>query len=126
MRGLANGASATANWVTNAVVSQLFLALAGYIGASGVFLLLAGIVCAGGLWVYTYLPETKGAVLDALRRMSQLCSLCRLDLVKPWALQFECRAEKRGRVLQSPMVVFFPLGRGCLYSLPASVAKPTT
>ena len=63
VRGLANGAAATANWVTNAVVSQLFLALADYIGGSGVFWLLACIAFGGGFWVHFYLPETKGALL---------------------------------------------------------------
>lgn len=60
VRGLANGAAATANWVTNAVVSQLFLGLADLVGASGVFWLLAGIACGGAAWVHVYLPETRG------------------------------------------------------------------
>lgn len=60
VRGLANGASATANWVSNWVVSQLFLALADYLGPSSVFWLLAGVAACGGLWANVFLPETKG------------------------------------------------------------------
>ena len=60
VRGLANGASATANWVSNWVVSQLFLALGDYVGTSSVFWLLALVAAVGGLWAHVFLPETKG------------------------------------------------------------------
>ena len=60
VRGLANGASATANWLSNALVSQLFLVLADILGPSGVFWLLALIAFLGTIWVYIFLPETKG------------------------------------------------------------------
>ena len=62
VRGLANGAAATSNWIANAVVSQLFLALADSLGSSGVFWLLAGIACIAGIWTYLFLPETKGGL----------------------------------------------------------------
>lgn len=66
VRGLANGASATANWLSNAIVSQVFLALADGLNSSGVFWLLAGIACLAGIWTLTFLPETKGMLLVTL------------------------------------------------------------
>ena len=81
VRGLANGAAAAANWVTNAVVSQLFLALADYIGGSGVFWLLACIAFGGGFWVHFCLPETRGALLwsNAFHSVALILSLSLLS-----------------------------------------------
>ncbi|KAK9829082.1 hypothetical protein WJX72_003793 [[Myrmecia] bisecta] len=67
VRGLASGAAATANWVTNAVVSQTFLTLTQHLGGSGTFWLYAGIALVGGAWVYWKLPETNGLSLDEIQ-----------------------------------------------------------
>ena len=60
MRGLSNGAAATSNWLANAIVSQLFLALADVLGSSGIYWLLAVVAVIAGLWAYVFLPETNG------------------------------------------------------------------
>jgi len=61
VRGLASGAAATCNWLTNAVVSQTFLSLTLKIGGDGTFWLYAAVAAAGMAWVYCALPETNGA-----------------------------------------------------------------
>ena len=81
VRGAASGAAATANWVTNAAVSQTFLALTRALGGSGTFLLYACVAAAGAAWVYAALPETKGAALLAavqccLARATRCCRAC--------------------------------------------------
>lgn len=63
MRGLGSGAAATANWLTNAVVSHTFLPLTQAIGGSGAFWLYTVITACGTAWAYLQLPETKGASL---------------------------------------------------------------
>ena len=64
MRGLGAGAAATANWLTNAVISHTFLPLAQAVGGSGAFWIYAAITACGTAWAYMQLPETKGARLD--------------------------------------------------------------
>lgn len=63
VRGLANGAAATANWVANAAVSQAFLVATASIGGSGTFAVLAAVSLAGSAWAGWSLPETKGTFL---------------------------------------------------------------
>ena len=60
MRGIGSGAAATANWLTNAVVSHTFLPLIQVIGGSGAFWIYAVITACGTAWAYIQLPETKG------------------------------------------------------------------
>ena len=60
VRGIAGGAAATVNWLTNALVAQTFLTLTQWLGASGAFWLYALIALAGLAWVYRTLPETSG------------------------------------------------------------------
>lgn len=63
IRGFASGIAGTANWVTNALVSQSFLMLTNSITPAGTFMLCAGIAVAGTVWAYKYVPETKGLSL---------------------------------------------------------------
>ena len=52
MRGVAGGAAATANWLTNAAVSQTFLTLVQWVGASGAFWMYATIAAEDeGPWI---------------------------------------------------------------------------
>ena len=60
MRGLGNGLAATANWVTNAVVSYTFLSSTKQLGASGTFCIYAGLCAGGFVWLLRALPETRG------------------------------------------------------------------
>ena len=70
LRGLGSGVAATANWSTNAVISQTFLTLTQRLGGSGAFWLYAVIAVAGFLWTYLVLPETAGGML---RPAVELC-----------------------------------------------------
>ena len=70
MRGLGAGAAATANWLTNAVISHTFLPLTQAVGGSGAFWIYAAITACGSAWTYVQLPETKGGCLG---RLPELC-----------------------------------------------------
>ncbi|CAL5228707.1 g11888 [Coccomyxa viridis] len=69
MRGLGSGAAATANWLTNAVVSHTFLPLTQAVGGSGAFWIYASITACGTAWAYIQLPETKGLSLEAVQEL---------------------------------------------------------
>ena len=70
MRGLGAGAAATANWLSNAVISHTFLPLAQAMGGSGAFWIYAAITACGTAWAYVQLPETKGGCPG---RLPELC-----------------------------------------------------
>jgi len=70
VRGLASGAAATCNWLTNAVVSQTFLSLTLKLGGDGTFWLYAAIAAIGMAWVYCALPETNGTPNFAVKILS--------------------------------------------------------
>eukprot|EP00892_Ulva_mutabilis_P007815 jgi/Ulvmu1/5405/UM022_0200.1 len=63
IRGLASGVAGTANWVANAIVSQLFLFLTQAVSASGTFILFSAVAASGVVWSYVFVPETKGLSL---------------------------------------------------------------
>jgi MFS transporter, SP family, solute carrier family 2 (myo-inositol transporter), member 13 len=67
IRGLASGIAGTANWVTNAIVSQTFLLLMNSITPAGTFLVCASVAVAGFVWVYHFVPETKGLSLGEIQ-----------------------------------------------------------
>jgi len=69
IRGIAGGAAATSNWLTNFLVSQCFLTISEAIGISGVCLLYASFAFAGCTLVWLYLPETKGLTFEEIQRM---------------------------------------------------------
>lgn len=69
IRGVASGIAGTANWVTNAVVSQSFLALTLAITPAGTFMLCSGIAVAGAVWAFFWLPETKGLSLAEVQTL---------------------------------------------------------
>jgi Sugar (and other) transporter len=62
LRGLASGAAATCNWLTNAAVSQTFLTMTHYLGGSGTFWVsmlgwgFACVPCAGAAPVLLFAP----------------------------------------------------------------------
>lgn len=69
IRGLAGGAAATTNWLTNFLVSQCFLTVGEAVGISGVFLIYACCALVGFILVCIYLPETKGLTFEEIQRM---------------------------------------------------------
>lgn len=80
VRGLGNGLAATANWLTNAVVSLTFLPATKQLGASTTFGIYALLAAAGGAWLSRALPETKGAaaliLLACCAVHAAMCMLC--------------------------------------------------
>ncbi|KAL2622188.1 hypothetical protein R1flu_002393 [Riccia fluitans] len=68
-RGVFGGIAATANWMANLVVTQSFLSLTKAIGASYTFLLLSGIAILALLFVFLFVPETKGLSFEEMEKM---------------------------------------------------------
>ena len=66
---MAGGAAATANWLTNFVVSQCFLTISEAVGISGTFLIYTVFALCGFIAVWIYLPETKGLTFDEIQSM---------------------------------------------------------
>eukprot|EP00850_Spirogloea_muscicola_P017304 SM000147S01123 [mRNA] locus=s147:254042:256127:+ [translate_table: standard] len=60
LRGMAGGVAATANWVSNLLIAQSFLSIVHVIGTSATFSLFAGIALVAIVFVWAYVPETKG------------------------------------------------------------------
>lgn len=67
LRGFGNGAAALANWLSNAVVSLLFLPLEHTLPRGGVYFLGAACASAGACWLHFALPETKGMTFDEIQ-----------------------------------------------------------
>ncbi|XP_024526669.1 inositol transporter 1 isoform X1 [Selaginella moellendorffii] len=70
-RGVCGGIAATANWVSNLIVAQSFLSLTKAIGTSWTFLLFGGISVAALLFVFFWVPETKGLSFEEIERLWQ-------------------------------------------------------
>ncbi|KAH7447976.1 hypothetical protein KP509_01G130400 [Ceratopteris richardii] len=68
-RGLCGGIAATACWTSNLVVSMTFLSLTKAVGASYTFVVFIGIVLLALLFVFTYVPETKGMSFEEVENM---------------------------------------------------------
>jgi len=63
-RGVATSVTTSANWAANFLVSVSFLSCVRVLGAAGTFLMSACLSSALGLWLYCYLPETRGVALE--------------------------------------------------------------
>ncbi|KAK7310321.1 hypothetical protein RJT34_07767 [Clitoria ternatea] len=63
-RGICGGMSATVCWVSNLIVSQSFLSVAEALGTGATFMIFAGITVCAFLFVFLYVPETKGLTFD--------------------------------------------------------------
>lgn len=66
IRGRAMSIATTANWFFNYLMSLIFLDLMELMGAAGVFELYAALTLAAILFVYFYIPETKGKSLEEI------------------------------------------------------------
>lgn len=69
IRGVASGMAGTANWVTNAIVSQLFLFLTQSLSTSGTFLVFGAVAGLGAMWSTFFVPETKGLSLAEVQAL---------------------------------------------------------
>lgn len=63
-RGICGGTSATVNWISNLIVAQTFLSIAGAIGTGPTFLMVAGIAVLAFAFVAVFVPETKGLTFE--------------------------------------------------------------
>ncbi|PIA29727.1 hypothetical protein AQUCO_05800082v1 [Aquilegia coerulea] len=68
-RGVCGGMSATVNWISNLLVAQTFLSIAATVGAAATFLILAGIAVIAFIFVFAYVPETKGLSFEQVERL---------------------------------------------------------
>ena len=67
IRGRAVAVCTAVNWGAAFLVSQFFLSLIGAIGSSATFWLFAAFSVIGWVWVYVYVPETKGLSLEQIQ-----------------------------------------------------------
>lgn len=71
IRGRCVAVASATHWGTEYLITQFFLTLLGALGRSGVFALFAGLCVLGFLFVWRYLPETKGRTLEQIQDMWQ-------------------------------------------------------
>jgi len=69
VRGRAVAVCTAVNWGSAFLVSQFFLSLVGAIGSSATFWLFAAFSVVGWVWVYVYVPETKGQSLEQIQQI---------------------------------------------------------
>ena len=69
IRGRAVAVCTAVNWGSAFLVSQFFLSLVGAIGSPATFWLFAAFSVVGWVWVYVYVPETKGQSLEQIQRI---------------------------------------------------------
>lgn len=68
IRGLGMSLSLSANWGSNMIVALTFLTLIHQLGASNTFYFYAAISLLSLLFVYYFIPETKGASLEDIEK----------------------------------------------------------
>lgn len=68
-RGIGGGFAATCLWVSNLIVSETFLTLTSAIGVSKTFMIFMFIACFTWIFVFLFVPETKGLSLEKLEEM---------------------------------------------------------
>ncbi|MCK6067987.1 MULTISPECIES: sugar porter family MFS transporter [Microbacterium] len=66
MRGLGMGVSVFMLWITNGFLSLYFLSLVDAVGITGTFFLFAVVGALALLFVWRFIPETRGRTLEAL------------------------------------------------------------
>lgn len=66
MRGFGMGVSVFMLWITNGFLSLYFLSLVDAVGISGTFFLFAAVGVIALLFVWRFVPETRGRTLEAL------------------------------------------------------------
>ncbi|WP_405110222.1 sugar porter family MFS transporter [Micromonospora sp. NBC_01405] len=71
IRGRCVAIATATHWGTEYLITQFFLSLLGTLGRAGVFALFAGLCVLGFLFIWRYLPETKGKTLEQIQDMWQ-------------------------------------------------------
>ena len=63
-----------ANWISNLIVTQTFLTLTEALGTAYTFLLFAMVSCVALVFIYIFVPETKGLQFEEVERMLEMSS----------------------------------------------------
>ncbi|XP_065854211.1 inositol transporter 4 [Euphorbia lathyris] len=71
-RGVGGGIAAVANWSSNLIVSESYLTLTEHLGAGGTFFLFAGVSCISFVFIYRFVPETKGLKFEEVEKILQV------------------------------------------------------
>ncbi|MEM1282931.1 MAG: sugar porter family MFS transporter [Chlamydiota bacterium] len=71
VRGVAMSCATLANWGSNFIVSMTFLTILHHLGPSITFLLYAGVGVLTVIFVYRFIPETKGKTLEEINSFWQ-------------------------------------------------------
>ncbi|CAL5411717.1 unnamed protein product [Camellia sinensis] len=74
-RGICGGIAATANWISNLIVSESFLTLTQAIGTSWTFLIFGVISVVALFFVLICVPETKGLPIEEIEKMLEMRAL---------------------------------------------------
>jgi sugar porter (SP) family MFS transporter len=67
IRGRGVALATAVNWGSAFVVSQGFLSLVDAVGSSAAFFVFTGFCVLGWVWIYYYVPETKGQTLEEIQ-----------------------------------------------------------
>ncbi|EEF37384.1 inositol transporter 4 [Ricinus communis] len=68
-RGVGGGIAAVSNWVANLIVSESYLTMTEHLGAGGTFLLFAAVSSISLLFIYRFVPETRGLKFEDVEKM---------------------------------------------------------
>ncbi|KAI8001017.1 putative inositol transporter 2 [Camellia lanceoleosa] len=74
-RGVCGGIAATANWISNLIVSESFLTLTQVIGTSWTFLIFGVLSVVALFFVLICVPETKGLPIEEIEKMLEMRAL---------------------------------------------------
>jgi len=68
VRGLGSSVATCTNWASNWLVTFTFLTLIEYVGSGGTFLIYFFITILSLLFVWFFIPETKGVTLEEIEQ----------------------------------------------------------
>lgn len=71
VRGKAMSVATVANWASNFIISLTFLGLVGLLGTNGVFFIYAIVGVFSLIFVWKFIPETKGLSLEEIAEKDQ-------------------------------------------------------
>ncbi|OQR75080.1 facilitated trehalose transporter Tret1-like [Tropilaelaps mercedesae] len=69
VRGFGTGLCTAFNWLCAFLVTQFFDSISKEVGNAGVFGIFLGIAAVGGVYVFLFLPETKGKTVEEIEAM---------------------------------------------------------
>lgn len=78
-RGVCGGIAATSNWVSNLIVSESFLSLTDAVGTAITFLIFGLVAFVALIFVYLFVPETKGLSFEEAENLFKKQTYVRKD-----------------------------------------------